>query len=202
MKNILLKLWLHLKISSLPRDVLEAARRTEPAHHGSGPACCREWVTPGFLAQCRGPWAVLPCNTSDVGKQQTVHSRDLQASHPSLCGMGWPTPRVPSDFTCPVTLLQLLSFEVFFKLKNVTVNQPLVNKKSKQTFIGAESPKDKAGCCQGHMHDDIHLHSSPSPYSLSELPWRTERFLGCAFLKDEGAQNGSIGDCFVRQWLS
>lgn len=60
--------------------------------------------------------------------------------------------------------------DVFFSLKDSTVNLSLENEeKQTGTFGGAPSAKDKAGCCQGHRQEDIHLHSSPSPPSPS---WR------------------------------
>lgn len=72
--------------------------------------------------------------------------------------------------TSPIPSRSSSSFPLkrFFNLKDGTVSPSLVNKeKQTGTFRGAPSPKDKAGCCQGHRRDDIHLHSSPSPYSLS-----------------------------------
>lgn len=100
-------------------------------------------------------------------QEHRAHGRELHPSPPCPArGPAWPSCTAgchPLPHPLPA-----FPFDVFFSLKDSTVNPSLENeKKQTGTFGGAPSAKDKAGCCQGHRHEDIHLHSSPSPYSLS-----------------------------------
>lgn len=135
------------------------SRQQESRHHTAlGPleaaVCCRTG------APCWGMVLVL-------APRSRAHGSELPPSPPcAVHGPAWPWCTAGRHSLSPAP--PAFPSDVVFRLKNSTVNLSLESEeKQTGTFGGAPSAKDKAGCCQGHRQEDIHLHSSPSPSSPS-----------------------------------